>query len=123
MSVVGKRDGGESWVCKRCQVRASWLPGGKGGMPPGWSKDGAQLHCLACRRTLAGERAVEAADPGRTEAVTRVRTAGMIRFELERDPERSNSVIARVCRTSVPAVLRVRGGMKSVSASPASTRA
>ena len=85
-------------------------------MPPGWGKVDVKLHCLACRRALAGERAVEAADLDKTETVTQVRTAGVIRFEIERDPERSNSVIARVCRTSVPAVLRVRGGMASSAA-------
>ena len=112
---MGGRTQRKTWICERCEVRASWLPGGKGGMPPGWGTDDAQLHCLSCRRTLAGERAVEAAELDQTETVTRVRTAGMIRFELERDPERSNSVIARVCRTSVPAVLRVRGGMASAA--------
>ena len=103
----------KSWVCSRCDVRASWLPGADGGVPPGWGKVDSQLHCLACRRALAGERAVEAAELDKAETVTQVRTAGVIRFEIERDPERSNSVIARVCRTSVPAVLRVRGGMAS----------
>jgi len=98
----------ENWVCSRCDVRASWLPGAEGGMPPGWDRIGKQLHCLSCRRLVAGERAVEAADPEKTETVTRIRTAGVIRFELERDPTRSNSVIARACRTSVPAVTRVR---------------
>lgn len=113
MAVVTKRGATKSWVCSRCDVRASWLPGGDGGTPPGWGKVGTQLHCLACRRAVAGEAAVEAAELDKTETVTRVRTAGVIRFEIERDPSRSNSVIARVCRTSVPAVLRVRGGMGS----------
>ena len=108
----------KNWVCTRCDVRASWLPGAEGGVPPGWGKEDAQLHCLACRRALAGERAVEAAKLDKTDAVTRVRTAGVIRFEIERDPSRSNSVIARVCRTSVPAVLRVRGGMSPAQQAP-----
>ena len=101
----------ESWVCSRCEVKASWLPGGEGGMPDGWDKIDRQLHCLSCRRLVAGERAVEAADPDQADTVTRIRTAGVIRFEIERDPTRSNSVIARACRTSVPAVTRVRGDM------------
>ena len=108
----------QSWVCSGCDVRASWMPGAEGGMPPGWGKVNAELHCLACRRAMAGERAVEAADLGKTETAARVRTAGLIRFEIERDPERSNSVIARVCRTSVPAVLRVRGGMGQAQQAP-----
>jgi hypothetical protein len=104
-----------NWVCSRCDVRASWLPGGEGGTPPGWGKADGQLHCLACRRAIAGEEAVAAASPDQTEAVTRIRTAGVIRFEIERDPTRSNSVIARACRTSVPAVTRVRGDMTAAN--------
>ena len=84
-------------------------------MPADWGKIEGQLHCLGCRRTVAGERAVEAADPEQAETVTRIRTAGVIRFEIERDPTRSNSVIARACRTSVPAVTRVRGELTSAS--------
>ena len=118
MAVASRRSAAKSWVCSRCDVRASWLPGAEGGVPPGWGKVDAELHCLACRRALAGERAVEAADLDKTETITRVRTAGVIRFEIERDPTRSNSVIARVCRTSVPAVLRVRGGMDSAQQAP-----
>lgn len=101
----------QSWICSRCGVRASWLPGTEGRMPAGWGKIGRRLHCLSCRRLVAGERAVAAADPDQAESVTRIRAAGVIRFEIERDPSRSNSVIARACRTSVPAVTRVRNDM------------
>jgi hypothetical protein len=108
-----KSAGVETWVCDQCEVRASWLPGSEGGMPSGWGREDGDLLCLGCRRARAGELAVEAAASDKAEPVTRARTAGMIRFEIERDPERSNSVIARVCRTSVPAVTRVRGDLQS----------
>ena len=80
-------------------------------MPPGWDKIDGSLHCLSCRRVVAGEEAVAAAPSDKGETVTRIRTAGVIKFEIERDPTRSNSVIAKACRTSVPAVTRVRGDM------------
>ena len=105
--------GAETWICGRCEVRASWQPGSEGGMPSGWGREDDELLCLGCRRARAGEEAVEAAGTDKAESVTRARTAGVIRFEIERDPERSNSVIARVCRTSVPAVTRVRGDLES----------
>ena len=115
MAHVNKREtaGAETWICGRCEVRASWLPGSEGGMPSGWGREDGELLCLGCRRARAGEEAAEAAGTDKAEPVTRARTAGMIRFEIERDPERSNSVIARVCRTSVPAVTRVRGHLES----------
>jgi hypothetical protein len=42
----------------------------------------------------------------------------MIEFELKRDAERSNSVIANVCHTSVPTVIKVRNGL-GLGAAPA----
>jgi hypothetical protein len=70
---------------------------------------GGELCCLACRRATAGEQGA-AAVPETTNAADRVRAraAAVVEFELRRDPERSNSVIARTCRTSVPAVAKAR---------------
>ena len=100
-----------SWSCERCGVKASWVAGPARGRPASWSDDATGIHCLSCRRAIAGELALAAAQPHRTSTAPRIRTAGIISFEIARDPGRSNSVIARVCRTSVPAVSRVRSSL------------
>jgi hypothetical protein len=106
---AAERDGPASWTCTRCKVTASWMPGsGSGGRPADWRPVGGELHCLSCRRELAADAAVT--DPADTTsaALTRARTAAMIEFEIRRVPDRANSVIARSCRTSVPAVAKAR---------------
>jgi hypothetical protein len=100
----------QSWTCSRCRVTASWMPGSAGGgQPVDWRRDGVELYCLGCRRDLAAEAGIDAA-PGIATAAdrTRARTAAMIEFEIRRVPDHANSVIARACRTSVPAVAKAR---------------
>jgi hypothetical protein len=98
-----------SWTCARCGVTASWMPGTGTDRPANWAKIDGDLHCLVCRRAVAGELGVEA-DPEDTTAASRAktRTAAVVEFEIRRDPSRTNGEIARSCRTSVPAVVKVR---------------
>ena len=42
------------------------------------------------------------------EERAKIRTAALIEFEIDRDPDRPNGEIAKVVRCSVPAVLKAR---------------
>ena len=97
-----------TWTCGNCKVRATRMPGFDAGQPPGWTVEEGEVSCLLCRRAAAGERGVEAGEPTNGESMVRMRMASVIEFELGRDANRSNSVIAKVCHTSVPTVLKVR---------------
>ena len=84
------------------------------GRPVAWAEDGPEVYCLACRRELAAEAGANAAPPG-TEVKRRaqLRTAALIEFEVSRDPERSDTEIARAIKTSVPAVVRARERLRA----------
>jgi hypothetical protein len=86
------------------------MPGSEsGGRPANWRHVGGELHCLGCRREVAADEALDAAPADDTAAGrSKARTAAMIEFEIRRVPGRANSVIARACRTSVPAVAKAR---------------
>ena len=99
-----------TWTCSRCRVTASWMAGSEGGgQPVDWRQDGEELYCLGCRRAVAADAGVETApEDTPISDLARVRTRAMVEFEIRRMPERSNSLIARACRTSVPAVVKAR---------------
>ena len=79
------------------------------GLPAGWAPDGDQLFCLRCRRERAGESAVEAAgEEASGEERVRARKTGTVEFEILRDSERANGVIARCCGTSPAVIARAR---------------
>jgi hypothetical protein len=109
-----------SWTCSRCAVTVSYLPGhDPKGPPTGWRVDGDDVHCLACGRDLAAEEAYEAAEAGTSrEDRAKLRARGRIDFEVERDPERTNSEIARALRCSVPAVMKARRQLEAGSGRP-----
>jgi hypothetical protein len=98
------------WTCARCQVTVRWMPGYEPlELPSAWVADGDEAYCLACRRELAAEAGADAAPAGTTtRRRAELRAAALIDFEVSRDPERSNSEIARVIGTSVPAVVKSR---------------
>lgn len=96
--------------CERCGVISRWMPGHeRRGPPAGWMKRGEHTYCLSCRRALATEEADAASPKGSTlEERAKIRTAALIEFEIDRDPDRPNGEIAKVVRCSVPAVLKAR---------------
>ena len=92
-----------------------WMPGHEHlGPPSGWAVEHGEAYCLACCRELAGE-AVASAAPSGTPILRRaqLRHDARIDFELRRDPGRSNSEIARVMGTSVPAVVKARARLSA----------
>jgi hypothetical protein len=102
---------GPSWTCSGCQVTVSWVPGtgAHDGLPQNWVDGAEGRFCLQCRRANAQESALveEGEDLGREERM-KLRRDALIEFELRRTPERPDSAIARACRSSVPAIGKVR---------------
>jgi hypothetical protein len=90
-------------------VSVGQIDGHATGLPPNWSHSEESNYCLSCRRALAGETAVESASPGSPpDELARLRRAGVIQFEIGRQPEATDRTIAQACRTSRSVVCRVR---------------
>ena len=98
-----------TWTCARCEVTIRYMPGHERRRPPsGWGKQGDAIHCLACRRDLAAEEALDRAEDATREERAKLRASARVDFEINRDPERPNGEIAKALRCSVPAVMRAR---------------
>ena len=79
------------------------------GMPPNWVALNGIYYCLGCRRKLAGEeRAAILAEDDSPAAHLRADAEGRIEFELDRDPDRCDTRVARACGTNVVMVRNVR---------------
>jgi hypothetical protein len=82
----------------------------RGKAPPHWvrERDGS-YYCLVCRRERAVEAALdEAGDSVGTEARAKLRSSALVKFEIKRDPERTEGEIAKAARTSIAAVRKAR---------------
>ncbi len=99
-----------TWTCVRCAVTTRWVQAGHLEMPTGWAEEAGSLHCLGCRRVIAGEAAAEGpeAAAGTREHRLKLRKVATLEFEIRRKPDQRDSAIARACHTSVPAVAKVR---------------
>lgn len=97
-------------TCERCRVTVSWMPGVEvPRLPESWSEQDGVLHCLGCRRELAGEEGL-AGMPEDAPASDRqrIRSHARLDFEVQRDPERADNRIAKSCHTSIIAVRKAR---------------
>jgi hypothetical protein len=63
---------------------------------------------LSCRRERAIDQALEEAGDIGIEARAKLRSKAVVRFEIARDPERTEGEIARAARTSIGAVRSAR---------------
>lgn len=102
-----------TWTCARCAVTVSFMKGTAApAMPATWNSEEGVLHCLDCRRSLAGDAGVLglAADAP-VEQRQRQRSHSRIEFEIGRDPTRPDNKIAKACHTSVIAVRNARTRM------------
>jgi hypothetical protein len=78
-------------------------------LPDAWASSTEGRFCLLCRRERAGSAALDSAPTDTTrEARVRLHRAALLEFEVSRVPDRSNGVIAKACRSSVPAVAEAR---------------
>jgi hypothetical protein len=104
----------QSWTCDRCDVTVQWMAGHEANarLPEHWSKEGGELHCLGCRRDIAGDAALALLDEGTPLADrVKVRNRARVEFEITRDPDRQNAKIASSCHTSAAAVQKARERM------------
>jgi hypothetical protein len=99
-----------AWTCARCEMTVSFAPKVRHPrVPTTWAREDGRLYCLSCRRDLAAEAGLEGIHedtPG--ERRPQIRSQARIEFEINRDPERSDSQIAKACRTSAMAVRKAR---------------
>jgi hypothetical protein len=90
-------------------MTSTWVNGlEEGTAPPHWVREGGQHYCLACRRERAVEAAIADAGDVGIEARAKLRSAAVVRFEIDRDPERTEGEIAKAARTSIGAVRKAR---------------
>lgn len=104
------RNTAEVWTCNRCGVCIRQMNGEQIALPDNWASSEDGQFCLICRRALAAEAALNSApeDTSQDERA-RLRRTALLEFELSRTPDRSNTEIARACRSSVSAVAKARG--------------
>lgn len=109
------------WTCARCEMTVRWGPEAKAfELPSSWVEEGGVAYCLSCRRDRAGDAAMDGLPVDAPSADRqRARSKGRLEFEILRDPGRPDSRIAKACRTSTPAVRKVRAGLGLSSPPPA----
>jgi hypothetical protein len=106
------------WTCGSCGVEVHWTNGHQQpGPPANWIEDHRGLVCLACRRQLAGDAAVEDKAAASVSDRARLRSAAVIEFEVKRDPSRTNAEIAHAVHTSVVAIQKARERLGIAAAS------
>jgi hypothetical protein len=102
---------GSEWTCARCGLTTSFINGlgDPMGLPPNWEALDGIYYCLGCRRKLAGEtRAAALPEEDSPAKHVRADAEGRIEFELDRDPDRCDTRVARACGTNVVLVRQVR---------------
>jgi hypothetical protein len=93
-------------------MTSTWTNGlGEGSTPPNWVEDDGRHYCLACRRERAIDIALEEAGEIGIEARAKLRSEAVVKFEIARDPERTEGEIAKAARTSILAVRNARKAM------------
>jgi hypothetical protein len=99
-----------SWTCARCEVTVSFSPEvERPSLPSTWAPVNGELHCLGCRRELAADEGLEAAEEGlSSQRRLQIRSQARVEFEIKRDPSRQDNQIAKACGTSVFKVRKVR---------------
>lgn len=100
---------GKTWTCSRCGVTASFAPGSDDSIEPsGWAQTGADWRCLSCRRV----EAVEASGPTNAKDAPARRRRALTEFELLRDPDASDRVIAKRANCPTTTVVSVRAALR-----------
>lgn len=99
-----------SWTCARCEMTLSFSPDvEKPRLPATWVREDGELYCLRCRRDRAADAGLDGVDEDvSTERRTQIRSWARVEFEIKRDPERQDSMIAKACGTSTFSVRKAR---------------
>ena len=107
---MGSNGQATSWTCDECAVTVSWAAGSDSPeFPTGWVAEDGKTFCLGCRRELAGEAGANAVpEEAPNDRRLQARTHARVEFEVKRDPDRRDNVIAKACHTSVVAVRKAR---------------
>lgn len=95
-----------TWTCATCQVTARYTDPSRVDPPAGWTEDHGSWRCLACGREAAVEAALAAAGPKAKPG--RVKGEALARFELLRNPGRTDAMIAKAAGTYAAVVRGVR---------------
>lgn len=90
-------------------MSASRIDGQPIAQPDCWESSAEGRFCLVCRRTRAGEAALDgAAEDSTPDQRMRIRRTGLIEFEVARAPDQLDRRIANACHTSAATVRTVR---------------
>lgn len=101
------------WTCEGCGVAVGRMDGESVPLPESWDSCEEGDFCLTCRRSRAGEAALDAIPIGSSiEDRARARRAGLIEFEVRRSPDLTDGRIAKACRTSASTVAAARKGLE-----------
>jgi hypothetical protein len=107
-----------NWTCHSCGVTASFQPGHPAvEHPTGWAEEDEGWRCLGCRRKTVVEGAVSGGERGGGAKGRRALTE----FELLRDPEASDQLIAKRVRCSTGLIAPVRAALRQAGKLPLST--
>jgi hypothetical protein len=100
----------DTWTCARCQVTVSFSPEvERPRLPTTWVKEDGELYCLSCRREMAGEAGLVGVGEDTPSARRQqIRSQARVEFEIKREPDRADNLIAKACGTSTVAVRRAR---------------
>jgi hypothetical protein len=96
------------WTCDGCGMTVRRMDGSETALPDDWDHAEQGLICLLCRRDLAAEEAIASAPDSPIGVRAELRRAALIEFEVRRNPDHPDGVIARTCRSSAPAVAKAR---------------
>jgi hypothetical protein len=109
------------WTCDGCGMIVSRMDGSETALPPDWAEAEQGLLCLLCRRDLAADEAIASApSDSPVDVRAELRRAALIEFEVRRNPDHPDGVIARTCRSSAPAIAKARKRLR-IPAPPAAT--
>jgi hypothetical protein len=100
-----------SWTCTRCEVTTT-LGDTELEHPVGWAKENGKWLCLGCRR-LEVEESVQADGTEGKGGQAAARRRALTEFEIRRDPEAPDQVIAQRARCSTSTVAPVREAMRA----------
>ena len=102
-----------TWRCTTCLVAASFADPDRADPPVGWTEHADGWRCLACGRAHAITAALADAgvDADAGKAATAIRRRAVAEFELVRDPNRPDAMIAKAAGTFAAVVASVRSDL------------